>query len=158
MNSFNLNIAGYVLRFESADPGTILFTAKKYEGFLCADTKPCITIRVHPGTFTPGNDAARVFHAPDDKGEFWSVWQQGKEIIIETILPFEPAGRKAWLTVGKGTVPWDLFVSGAGKNINPLEYPLDGLLLYPHVRKTRSLQGRDIRTYKTFLNIYCDIL
>ena len=30
--------------------------------------------------------------------------------------------------------------------------------VYPHVRKTRSLQGRDIRTYKTFLKIYFDIL
>ncbi len=25
--------------------------------------------------------------------------------------------------------------------------------IYPHVRKTRSLQGRDIRTYKLSLNI-----
>ena len=130
MKSFNLNIADYALRFESADPETILFTAKKYEGFLCADTKPGITIRVHSGTFTPGDDAVRMFHAPDDKGEFWSVCKNNEDIIIEAVLSRGTKIRKAWLVLNTGKDYWDLYITGTDKKKDPLEYPLDGLLLY----------------------------
>ena len=130
MKSFNLNIAGYALRFESADPGTILFTAKKYEGFLCAGIMPAITIRVHSGTFTPCDNAVRVFHAPDEKGEFWSVYKNNDDIIIEAVLSRETKNKKAWLGINTGTDNWDLYITGAGKKKDPLEYPLDGLLLY----------------------------
>jgi hypothetical protein len=140
MRDFHLNIADYHLRFEAAEPSTELVLSEKFTNFPDKEITPGVTVRVHAGTFKPQQQARRVFHAPyiietgDKKhkvnDKFWSVWQQGKEILIETILPLGSPGRKAWLKTGTENEAWDLYVDGPGNRIDPLEYPLDGLLLY----------------------------
>ena len=128
MKSFSLNIADYALRFESADPETQLFTTKKYVRFLCDGTNMDITIRVHSGIFSLPGNIKKVFHAPDNQNEFWSVYKNNDDIIIEAALA--SGTKKAWLRINANADTWDLHISGADKKINPLEYPLDGLLLY----------------------------
>ena len=140
MKSFTLNIADYNIRFISTGPEIDLLLKKKYNHFFSCSLNPDITIRVHSGVLKPEEKAARVFHAPyiketDNKkvkvnDEFWTVYKDKTGILIETILPLGKKNRKASLRLNTGADEWDLYISGADKKKDPLEYPLDGLLLY----------------------------
>ena len=140
MKSFNLNIADYDIRFISAGPETDLFLKKKYNHFFSCSGNADITVRVHSGVLKPEKMAVRVFHAPyfketDNKkvkvnDEFWTVYKNKNDILIETILPLGKKNRRASLRMNAGADEWDLYISGADKKKDPLEYPLDGLLLY----------------------------
>ena len=140
MKGFNLNIADYDIRFISAGPETDLLLKKKYNHFFSCCGNAEITIRVHSGILKPEINAVRVFHAPyiketDNKkvkvsDEFWAVYKNKNDILIETVLPLGAKNRKASLRINAGEDEWDLYISGADKKKDPLEYPLDGLLLY----------------------------
>ena len=140
MKSFNLNIADYDIRFISTGPETDLLLKKKYNHFFSCCGNTDITIRVHSGVHKPEKKAVRVFHAPYIKetenkkvkvnDEFWTVYKNKNDILIETILPLGKKNRRASLRMNAGADEWDLFISGADKKKDPLEYPLDGLLLY----------------------------
>ncbi|MCH7656721.1 MAG: hypothetical protein IIB05_00155 [Bacteroidetes bacterium] len=140
MRSFSLNIADYITRFVSAEPETELFTTKRYNNFFSDNRNVDITIRVHSGILTPEKKAVRVFHAPYIKetdnikikinDEFWTVYKNNDDILIETILPLGKKNRKACMRINTGADVWDLYISGVEKKRDPLEYPLDGLLLY----------------------------
>jgi len=140
MKSFTLNIADYDIRFISSGPETDLLLKKKYNHFFSCSGNADITIRVHYGIHKPEEKAVRVFHAPYIKetenenikinDEFWTVYKNKNDILIETILPLGRKNRKASLRMNAGADEWDLYISGADKKKDPLEYPLDGLLLY----------------------------
>ena len=140
MKSFNLNIADYDIRFVSTGPETDLFTTKKYSHFFSCSGNADITVRVHSGILTPEKKPVRVFHAPYIKetnnikikinDEFWTVYKNNDDMLIETILPLGGKNRKACLRMNAGADEWDLYIGGTGKKKDPLEYPLDGLLLY----------------------------
>ena len=140
MKSFNLNIANYDIRFESTGPETDLFLKKKYSHFFSCSANVDITVRLHSGILEPEEKAVRVFHAPyikdtDNKkvkinDEFWTDYKNKNTILIETTLPLGKGNRKASLRMNADADEWDLYISGAEKKIDPLEYPLDGLLLY----------------------------
>ncbi|MBE9509538.1 MAG: hypothetical protein IMY71_01565 [Bacteroidetes bacterium] len=140
MKSFNLNIANYDIRFVSSGPETDLFLKKKYSHFYSCSGNADITVRVHSGIPKPEEKAVRVFHAPyiietenrkvKINDEFWTVYKSKNDILIDTILPFGKKNRKACLRMNAGAKEWDLYISGAEKKRDPLEYPLDGLLLY----------------------------
>ena len=140
MKSFNLNIADYDIRFISSGPETDLLLKKKYSHFFSCSGNADITIRVFSGVLEPEEKAVRVFHAPYFKetdnikvkvnDEFWTVYKNKNDILIETILPLGKKNRKASLRMNAGANEWDLYISGADKKKDPLEYPLDGLLLY----------------------------
>lgn len=140
MKSFTLNIADYNIRFISTGQDTDLFLKKKYNHFFSCSGSPDITVHVHSGILKPEEKAVRVFHAPyiketDNKkvkinDEFWTVYKNKNDILIETILPLGKKKRKASLRMNARADEWDLYISGADKKKDPLEYPLDGLLLY----------------------------
>ena len=140
MKSFTLNIADYNIRFISTGPETDLFIKKKYSHFYSCSGNPDIKVRVHSGILKPEEKAVRVFHAPYIKetenekvkisDEFWTVYKNKNDILIETILPLGKKNRKASLRMNAGEDEWDLYISGADKKKDPLEYPLDGLMLY----------------------------
>lgn len=140
MKSFTLNIADYNIRFVSTGSETDLFLKKKYRHFFSCSGNADITVRVHSGILTPEKKAVRVFHAPYIKeiknikvkinDEFWTVYKCNGDILIETILPLGEKNRKACLRMNAGADEWDLYISGAEKKRDPMEYPLDGLLLY----------------------------
>jgi len=140
MKSFNLNIADYDIRFISTGPETDLLLKKKYNHFFSCCGNADITVRVHSGRPEPEGKDVRVFHAPYIKetdnikvkvnDEFWTVYKNKNDILIETILPLGKKNRKASLRMNTGADEWDLYISSADKKKDPLEYPLDGLMLY----------------------------
>lgn len=140
MKSFTLNIADYDIRFISASPDTSLLLKKKYSRFYSCSGNSDITVCVHSGIPDPEKKAVRMFHAPYIKetenvklkinDEFWTVYRNENDILIETILPRGKKNRRASLRMNAGADKWDLYISGTDKKRDPLEYPLDGLLLY----------------------------
>lgn len=138
MNSFNLNIAGYNIRFGSTD--TELVPSERFLGFVCPDNHPDVIIRVHSGSFKIPSDAKMVFNAPyieevnglrlKKNEEFWSIFKLRNNLFIRTIFPHTGEERKAVLRFSPGEKMWDLWPGNIVKETDPMEYPLDGLLLY----------------------------
>lgn len=140
VRNYNLNIAGYNIRFDSGEDGPDLEPSIKFLRNICDDTRPDILIRVHSGNFTLPEDADRVFHAPfveeingipvHHKANFWSIWKSEKELFIKSVFPLCPDDRKAVMQFALEKKEWDLWIDCADKAVDPLEYPLDGLILY----------------------------
>jgi hypothetical protein len=140
MRSYNLNIAGYNIRFESSADGPELLPSERFLRSICSECKPDVLIRIHSGLFDPPKEAEKVFHAPfaeeingiriQHKTNFWSIWQYNSDLYIRTILPLSSSGKNAVLKFSLEVRDWDLWIDGAGKEIDPFEYPLDGLILY----------------------------
>ena len=82
--------------------------------------------------------AAKVFNAPlledapagpQQSGEpFWEVAADEKATYVMVTLK-EPA-RFPLLIIPRGKMFWQFFTDEAGSEINPLPYPVDGLILY----------------------------
>jgi len=95
---------------------------------------------VHSGIFPLAEDSERVFIAPyivEIKGykttrrdNFWSIYKYQSDLFIATNFPYSPPNKKALLRFSLATREWDLWISGAGNECDPLEYPLDGFVLY----------------------------
>ncbi len=81
-----------------------------------------------------------VFHAPyfeeinglqiQNNMDFWSIMKYRSDLFIRTIFPLSPSNKKAILKFSLTTREWDLWINSAGKEVDPMEYPLDGLILY----------------------------
>lgn len=140
MRNYNLNIAGYNIGFVASENGPELEPSARFLRNICHDNVSDILIQVHSGAFDLPEKAERVFHAPyveeingiqiHNKTNFWSVWRYHSELYIRTIFPLSSSEKDAVLKFSLNTLEWDLWVNGAGKEIDPFEYPLDGLILY----------------------------
>ncbi len=140
MRSYNLNIAGYNIRIESADDGPDLVPSFRFRRNIVQNTEYDVRIRVHHGSRKPNEDAERLFVAPyvvEVKGykitksdNFWSVYKQNGDMLLITNFPDSSSGKKAMLKFSLGLREWDLWIENAGSETDPLEYPLDGLVLY----------------------------
>jgi hypothetical protein len=140
MRNYNLNIAGYNIRFESVENGPELAPSVRFLRNICSDTVCDIRINVHSGICLVPEKAKRVFHAPfveeingihvRHKSNFWSVWKYNSDLFIKSIFPLCNDDRKAVLLFSLEKKEWDLWIDCRGKEIDPLEYPLDGLILY----------------------------
>lgn len=139
MRSYNLNIAGYNIRLESADDGPELIPSKRFRKNIVKDPWYDVRIRVHHGSARLGDNAERLFVAPytievngykiTRNDYFWSVYKQNSDFFIITNFPESP-GKKALLKFSLSMREWDLWIENAGYETDPLEYPLDGLVLY----------------------------
>jgi hypothetical protein len=139
MRSYNLKIAGYNIRIESADDGPELTPSRRFRENIVQTTEYDVRIRVHHGSLKPNEDAERLFVAPyvvEIKGykinkseNFWSVYKQNGDMLLFTNFPDSP-GKKATLKFSLALREWDLWIENAGYETDPLEYPLDGLILY----------------------------
>ena len=97
--------------------------------------------------------AAKVFDAPlledapagpRQSGEpFWEVAADEEAIYVKVSLK-EPV-RYPLLIIPRGKMLWQLFTDEAGSEINPLPYPLDGLILYFLTSLTRRHHDPRIR-------------
>ncbi len=140
MRSYNLNIAGYNIRLESSDDGPDLLPSERFIRNLTKDKRSDILIRVHSGTLKLTEKAEMVFHAPyfeeinglqiQNNMDFWSIMKYRSDLYILTLFPLSPSNKKATLKFSLTTREWDLWVNGNENVIDPLEYPLDGLILY----------------------------
>jgi hypothetical protein len=140
MKSYNLNIAGYNIRFESSSGGPELQPSERFLRNITDEKAHDILITVHSGIHNLPHGAERVFHAPyveevdgiriQHKSNFWSVWQLSEELYIRTIFPLASSERNGVLKFSLVTREWDLWIDCHEKKIDPLEYPVDGLILY----------------------------
>jgi hypothetical protein len=140
MRKYNINIAGYNITFESADDGPELAPSNRFLRNICADDKPDIRISVHSGTLELPDKAERVFHAPfveeingipvHQKTNFWSIWKSGSDLYIKTFFPLWPVEMNGVLAFSLEKRDWDLWIDCKSPAVDPLEYPLDGLILY----------------------------
>jgi hypothetical protein len=140
MRKYNINIAGYTISFESADSGPDLIPSQRFLRNICTDCISNLHITVHSDPFDLPPDAERVFHAPlveeingmlvKNSDNFWSIYKRRTDLFIKTVFPLSAPEKEAILKFSLTTRKWDLYVRDAGNEIDPLEYPLDGLILY----------------------------
>jgi hypothetical protein len=140
LRSYNINIAGYNIGFESSANGPELKPSERFLRNINHDAVPDILIRVHSEPFDLPKGAERVFRAPyveeingiqfNNETNFWSVWKFRSELFIWTIFPLSSAEKNAVLKFSLTSLEWDLWIYGAENETDPLEYPLDGLILY----------------------------
>lgn len=140
MNNYSLNIAGYKIRIESVDTGPDLVPSARFLRNICDAGDYNVLIRVRYGEYILPDKAERVFHAPfveeingipvHQKANFWSVWKHEQELFIKSAFPLCQDERRAVLIFSFNTREWDLWIDCNVKEADPLEYPLDGLLLY----------------------------
>lgn len=140
MRDYNLNIAGYNIRFENSADGPDLVPAERFLGNITLATDYDIIIRVHAGVYPLPDDAERVFHAPfveeingitiRHKSNFWSVWKHASHLYIKTIFPLCPIDKNAVLRFSLDAKEWELWIDCPERITDPFEYPLDGLILY----------------------------
>ena len=140
MKSYTLTIAGYHIRFESVSEGFELVPSQRFLRNITAAVPAGIIIAVHQGACAIPPGATRVFHAPyveetdgvrvQLRADFWSVWKHGSDLYIRTIFPRSGTDNIGVLRFSLTTCEWDLWIDGGGKEADPFEYPLDGLVLY----------------------------
>ncbi|MFZ0281896.1 MAG: hypothetical protein WAL29_09620 [Bacteroidales bacterium] len=140
MRSYTLNIARYIIRIESSPEGPELIPSERFRRNICeTDGNYDVLVRVHNGTYKLSEEADRVFVAPyiiESNGykvqrydNFWSVYRQNSDLFIITNFPEAPR-KKAILKLSLTLREWDLWIENAGDGTDPLDYPLDGLVLY----------------------------
>jgi hypothetical protein len=140
MRNYNLNIAGYTIRFESMADGPDLLASDRFLRYINSVNKPDISISIHSGLVDLPEDTERMFHAPfieeingiqlRHKANFWSIWKNDSSLFIKTIFPLTLPERNAILKFSLTTRKWDLWIDGNNPVTDPFEYPLDGLILY----------------------------
>ena len=140
MRKYNLNIAGYNIGFESSESGPDLIPSQRFLRNICSNGGSDVLIKVRSDPFELPAGTERVFHAPlveDIDGEmvknsdnFWSIYKHHSDLYIKTIFPHSDSEKEGTLKFSLTTRMWDLYIKGAGRETDPLEYPLDGLILY----------------------------
>ena len=140
MRKYSLNIAGYIISFESSGSGPDLVPSERFLRNISKNTASDLLIRVHSDPFELPKGAEKVFHAPlveeingimvRNSEKFWSVYKFRSALYIKTIFPLSKNGKEGILRFSLTSREWDLFIMKGGKTTDPLEYPLDGLILY----------------------------
>jgi hypothetical protein len=140
LRKYNINIADYTISFESAGSGPDLIPSQRFLRNICTDCISDVHIIVHSDPFDLPDAAERVFHAPfveeingilvKNSDNFWSIYKHRTDLYIKTVFPHSPPEKEGILRFSLTTRKWDLFIKGAGNATDPLEYPLDGLILY----------------------------
>lgn len=126
MRSYGLNIAGYRIRFESADNGFDLVPSERFHRFLSSDSDHDVFIKIHPCKYNIPRNAEKVFSAPyieevngikiRKNKKFWSVYKIQNDLFIKTSFPLSPEKKNAVLKFSPATAEWDMWIEGAGKN------------------------------------------
>jgi hypothetical protein len=140
MRRYTLNIAGYNIGFESPGNSAELIPSKRFSGYISNENNTDILITIHTGSYSLPPGAVKVFDAPlveDINGikvkkrrHFWSVYKYLNDLFIETVFPLSPKKKTAQLRFSLVTRDWDLWFNTSDNLIDPMEYPLDGLILY----------------------------
>jgi len=140
MRHYNLNIAGYKIRFESSVNGPDLVPSERFSEFIYNGSDFDISIRIHSGRYDVPRGAEKVFNAPyveeingiqvrkNDK--FWSVHARQNDLFIRTSFPLSTEKKKAVLKFSLNSTNWDMWIDGSGREADPMEYPFDGLIMY----------------------------
>lgn len=138
MRNYTLSIAGYRIKVESHDDGPELAPSERFLKNMVSNNGYDVLIRVHHGMISLPEDAERVLVAPysiEVKGikihrseNFWSVYKNLSDLYIITSFPW--SDKRAYLKFSLTVREWDLWILNGGHATDPLDYPLDGLILY----------------------------
>ncbi|MCX6332984.1 MAG: hypothetical protein NT092_01605 [Bacteroidia bacterium] len=140
MKSYSINIANYFIRFESESDVLELIPGERFLRNIYTGKNCDILIKVHSGKFMIPSRAEKVFDAPyveeingiriKKSDKFWSIHKYRNDLFIKSIVPLSSEKKSAILRFSLSEKKWDLWFDDAGSSIDPLEYPLDGLILY----------------------------
>ncbi len=140
MSSFRINIADYIIEFEADAGGPGIVPSARFLKYITEETTRNILINVHSGRYEIPLRAERVFNAPyveeingvriKNRDDFWDVYKDNEDLYISTIFPLSSEKKKAILKFSLETNIWDLWFEGNDNTVDPMEYPLDGLILY----------------------------
>ncbi len=140
MKNYNLNIAGYNIRFESQADGPDLVPSERFLRNITGENNSDILINVHDGKYVLPAKARKVFNAPyveeingiriKKNNNFWSVLKHHNDLFIKTVFPLSSKKKKGILKFSFNERNWDLWLDGTDRKADPMEYPLDGLILY----------------------------
>lgn len=139
MKEYYLQIAGYNIRFESKTDGPDLTPSGRFSKFISTKGDPDVIINVHSGLYDLPGGTQKVLDAPyfeeiDGKRiqkcrSFWSVCKNQDVLFIKSKFPHVNDAKPGILKFSLTSREWDLFLQDAAV-ADPMEYPLDGLLLY----------------------------
>jgi hypothetical protein len=140
MRNYTLNIAGYNIRFESQENAPELIPSPRFKNSIRKKADADLLIRVHGDDPSLPRGARRVFHAPyfgendgtisETGNNFWSVYRYSSDIYVKTIFPLLSTKNKGILRLSLTDLKWDLWLKGHSGEADPMEYPLDALILY----------------------------
>lgn len=140
MHSILLNISGYRIRLENKAVSLALH--KKFEKFISSDNSinSDILIEVTSGKATTPYGSKCLFNAPfaeenDSErkiisSDFWSIWKSRDSLHILVTLNNNGNQEKAVLDFSLTSTKWSLKIETREKTVDPLRYPLDGLIIY----------------------------
>lgn len=140
MRNYNLNIAGYKIRIEASAEAPKLFPSARFLRNICDENDPDVIISVRSGKYNLPAGAEKVLSAPyfeeingiriKNNDEFWNVYKHHNDLYISTSFPLSSENKRATLKFSLTDMDWELWIEGVDKKTDPLEYPLDGLVLY----------------------------
>jgi len=141
MKSYNLNIAGYIIRIESDENEFELKPSSRFIRSIVPGENHEVLVRVHPNAYLLPENAEKVFSAPvideinfitnNESKEFWSVYCiDSKKYFIRTVYTNMNNQSEVTLEFSLCSKEWDLWIESVAEETDPLAYPLDGLLLY----------------------------
>ncbi|HCC71448.1 MAG TPA: hypothetical protein DEQ09_09920 [Bacteroidales bacterium] len=140
MTGYSLNIADYTILFNVMTDGINLCPSPSQKSFITSDKKFDLAVNVFVGPVVIKEEASAVFRAPyveeisgisiKKSDEFWTVYRLGEYILIRTTCPRSNVYREALLVIRPGEKSWDIIIDTSASVIDPINYPVDGLLLY----------------------------
>ena len=140
MRNYILNIANYKIRFENPSGDLDLIPSERFQRFISENNDYDVLIKVYSNGSKLPPDGVKVFSAPyveeingiriKKNDKFWSVFRNEDELYIQTDFPFSSEKRSGTLRFSLDNKIWELFITGNGPTVDPMDYPLDGLILY----------------------------
>ena len=140
MRRYILNIAGYKIRFENTSCETDIIPSQRFSKYISTENKFDFLIKIQSGKMILPENAVKVFDAPyveeinnimiKKYDDFWSVFQYHDDLFITVTFPGQDEERSAVLRFSLHSREWELRINNPGRSFDPMEYPLDGLILY----------------------------
>ena len=140
MTTYSLKIADYTIFFNGMTPGISLRPSASQQSFITDSSHFDLALNVFTGPVVVREEATAVFRAPyveeidgrmvKKSDEFWTVYRLGDYILVRTSCPISPSCSEALLVIRPGEKSWDLIMDSSSTVVDPMCYPVDGLILY----------------------------
>jgi signal peptidase I len=145
--SIDLLIATLRIRLEAAE-NFELAPGERFSAFIClTEGIADVVLHVYGSSGSIPVNSIKVFDAPLMEESsfgpgfsgipFWSVWRDEECIFVKVALP--GGDEEPLLVMNRDSNKWDLFMDTKEKIIDPLPYPLDGLIIYYLTLKKQAI-------------------
>lgn len=140
MNSYTLNIADYNILFQAKDQRLKLEPSLAQTDFIVNRSDYDLAVTVSAGKLKIPDGAEQVFKAPYTEevngvpvkkdNKFWTVYKHGDYILVNTTMPLDNSMIEALIIIRPEEKGWSIIIDTEQTMLNPITYPLDGLLIY----------------------------